>query len=201
MRQKIKTIPNLAAGSPQHQSVHDKSNLRDWEKNVVDNFKGQTDEEIRMALRATANPFAVAFEQWIGDFNMATGIRCANAFNAQEVFYVGNKKWDRRGAVGVYNYTPVTWMETVDEFAKLKEKYVFVGIDNIAGSVPLSTYRFRPNTLLIFGEEGLGLTPGMQALCSDLVAIEQYGSVRSLNCGVASGIIMHEFVRQMKEIK
>lgn len=199
MREKIKTIPNLAAESPQHLSVHEKSNLRDWEKNVADHFKGQTDQEIHDALQATANPFAVCFEQWNGDFNMGTGIRNANAFNAKEVFYVGNKKWDRRGAVGVYNYTPVQWLSTVDELAKLKDKYVFVGVDNIAGSVPLSTYRFQPNTLLIFGEEGLGLTPGMQSLCSNLVAIEQYGSVRSLNCGVASGIIMHEFVRQMKQ--
>ncbi len=199
MREKTKTTPNLSLSSTAHQAVEDKSNLRDWEKNVADHFKGQTDEEIRAALAETANPFAVCFEQWIGDFNMGTGIRNANAFNAREVFYVGNRKWDRRGAVGVYNYTPVNWVPTVEEFAKLKDKYVFVGIDNIDGSVPLSTYSFQPNTLLIFGEEGLGLTPGMQALCDDLVAIEQYGSVRSLNCGVASGIIMHDFVRQMKK--
>lgn len=202
MRLKNRTVPNLLDTAPDHQAALTAGNdhYRAWQYNVADQFKGQTVEDIKSTLQATANPFAICFEHWIGDFNMGSGIRNANAFNAREVFYLGDKKWDRRSAVGVYNYTEVTWLSTLDELAKLQDKYTIVGIDNIPGrSVPLSTYQFVPNTLFVFGEEGVGLTPAMQAFCKDIVEIEMYGSVRSLNCGVASGILMHQYVSWYKK--
>lgn len=198
-KQKIRTVPDLSQASQAHKEALDlgEDNFRLWERNVADHFKDKPNEEIRDTLRKSASPFAVCFEHWIGDFNMGTGIRNANAFNAQEVFYVGDKKWDRRSAVGVHNYTPVTFLPTIDDFIKLREKYTIIGIDNIPGSVPLSSYQWKPNSLMVFGEEGAGLTPAMQALCQDIVYIEQFGSVRSLNCGTASGIIMYDFVRKI----
>lgn len=199
MRERTRTVPNLIDSSPAHQAaLKDTDHYRMWERNVADQFKDMPDEQIKDHLRKTANPFAVCFEHWIGDFNLGTGIRNANAFNAREVFYLGDKKWDRRSAVGVHNYTEVQWIPTIEDFIKLKDKYVIVGIDNVAGSVALSTYRWQPNTLMVFGEEGVGLTTAMQSFCQDIVAIEMFGSVRSLNCGVASGIVMHDFIRQMK---
>lgn len=200
MREKIRTIPNLAATSPDHQAAlaAGDEHYRSWSNNVANRYKGQSVEDIRKDLRATAFPFAVCFEHWIGDFNLATGVRNANAFNAQEVFYLGDKKWDRRGAVGVYNYTDVTWLPTIEDLIKLQDKYIIVGIDNVSGSVPLATYQWQPNTLMVFGEEGVGLTPAMQSFCKDIVEIEMFGSVRSLNCGVASGIVMNDFVRQIR---
>lgn len=200
MRERIRTKPDLSAISEAHSEAKQAGaeHYRLWERNVADRFKDRSETEIKVALEATANPFAVCFEHWLGDFNMGSGIRNANAFNAQEVFYLGDHKWDRRAAVGVYNYTEVQWIPTIEEFKKLQERYVIVGIDNVSGAVPLSTYRWQPNTLMVFGEEGVGLTPGMQSFCRDIVEIEMYGSVRSLNCGVASGIVMHDFVRQIR---
>lgn len=202
MRQKIKTIPNLAETSPKHLEAitRGKEHFRLWERNVADHFKDKTEAEIKVELRATAHPFAVCFEHVINDFNMGSGIRNANAFNAKEVFYIGDHKWDRRSSVGVYKYTEVQWIPTIEDFVKLQERYTIVGIDNIPGrSVPLSSYKWQPNTLMVFGEEGTGLTLPMQAFCKDIVEIEMYGSVRSFNCGVASGIVMHDFVRQMNQ--
>jgi tRNA G18 (ribose-2'-O)-methylase SpoU len=161
---------------------------------VADHFKAHTVEEIKQTLQRTAHPFAVCFENWIGDFNMSSGIRNANAFNAKEVFYLGDKKWDKRGAQGVYNYTDVKWLPTIDDFVKLKERYAIIGIDNVAGSRSVHYYRWPRNALMVFGSEGTGLTPQMIDLCQDLVEIPMYGSVRSLNCGVASGIMMHSYV-------
>jgi len=203
MREKIRTKPDLSVVSSVHnelrsQMAQGQDVYRQWQQNVVDPLKGKSDEEIRKVLRDSAWPFAVCFEHWIGDFNMGSGIRNANAFNAKEVFYLGDKKWDKRSAVGVYNYTQVTWLPTIDDLLRLQNDYVIVGIDNVPGSVPLSSYRWQPNTLMVFGEEGVGLTPAMQSFCRDIVEIEMYGSVRSLNCGVASGIVMHDFVRQMR---
>jgi tRNA G18 (ribose-2'-O)-methylase SpoU len=201
MKQKLQTIPNLAASSLEHQSaiIVGDAHFRSWQYNVADQYKDMTTEEIKESIKKTSNPFAVCFEHWIGDFNLGTGVRNANAFNAKEVFYVGTKKWDRRSAVGVHNYTEVQWISDIEDFKKLKDRYVIVGIDNVPGSVPISTYSFPENTLMVFGEEGTGLTPGMQALCKDIVYIEMFGSVRSLNCGTASGIAMYQYINSQRK--
>lgn len=195
-KERIRTIPNLIDTSPVHQKAIANGNdhFSAWQYNVADHFKDKTVSEIKQHLRSTAYPFAVCMEHLIGDFNMSTVVRNANAFNAEQVYYVGDKKWDRRGSVGTHNYTEVTFIPTLDEFVALKNKYVLVGIDNVPGAIPLSSYQWIPNTMMIFGEEGTGLTPGMQSFCKDLVYIEQFGSVRSLNCGTASGIVMNDFV-------
>jgi tRNA G18 (ribose-2'-O)-methylase SpoU len=196
---KIKTLPDMSLSSSAHLAAKEdiEGNYRAWQQNVTNDLKGKSDEEIRLHLKATAHPFAVAFEHWIGDFNMGTGIRNANAFNAKEVFYVGERKWDKRSAVGVYNYTDVQWIPTVEDFKKLKERYVIVGIDNVPGSVSIRNYHWPRNTLMVFGEEGPGLTPEMLALCKDVVEIPMFGSVRSLNCGTASGIVMYDYVEKL----
>ena len=202
MKQKVRTTPDLADSSPKHQValVEDKD-FRGWERNVADNLKGLSDKEISQKLQETSNPFAVMFENWRGDFNLATGIRNANGFNAKEVFYIGNHKWDRRGAIGVYNYTPVQWIANTEELVKLQERYTFIGVDNVPGSIPMETFSWPHNSLLIFGEESTGLTPGIQAMCKHIVHIQMYGSVRSFNCGTASGIAMYDFVSKYRHYK
>lgn len=201
MNQRIRTAPDLAISSPSHLVAREEKNYSAWSQNVVDEFKGMSIEEIQSSLKRSSFPYAICFEHWVGDFNMGTGIRNANAFNAREVFYIGDKKWDRRAAVGVHNYTSVNWVPTVDEFLGLKEKYVFIGVDNVEGSVPLSTFSWPDNAMMIFGEEGTGLTPEIQKHCQALVSIEMFGSVRSLNCGTASGIVMYDYISKFRKGK
>lgn len=197
---KVRTRGDMALQSPEHRIAMEdpEANYRVWQRNVADPLKGKTVEEIQQILRETANPFAACFEHWLGDFNMATGVRNANGFNAKEIYYIGDKKWDRRGAVGVHNYTEVQWIPTVSDFALLRERYTFVGIDNVPGSVPMRSYEWPENTMMIFGEEGPGLTPAMQSWCKDIVHIEMFGSVRSFNCGSASAIAMYDFVSKYR---
>lgn len=201
MTPKVKSTPDLSLNSKKHQDARTlgREHFMTWDRNVADRFKDKTEEEIKVTLKETAFPFAVCFENWINDFNMATGIRNANAFNLREVFYIGDKRWDRRGAVGVHNYTEVKWIPSVEEFSKLKERYTIIGIDNLPGSVPLHKHTWCKDTLVVFGEEGVGLTPAMQSLCSSMVEIPMYGTVRSFNCGVASGIIMHDFISKTND--
>lgn len=196
---RLRTTPDLSLNSPAHQQAMIEGHDHDlYSRNVIDEFKDVPTEEIKQRLKETAFPYAVCFENWTGNFNMSTGIRNANAFNATEIFYLGDKRIDRRGMMGVQNYSDIKWLSTIEEFAKLKEKYVVFGIDNIDGSVPLHSSRFPPASLFVFGSEGLGLTPQMQSICQSIVAIEQFGSVRSINCGCASAVILYEYVRQMK---
>jgi tRNA G18 (ribose-2'-O)-methylase SpoU len=197
---KRRTTPDLSATSFIHQQAIAAGNdhFKSWQYNVVDELKPKSQEEIKRHLRATAFPFAVCFENWCGDFNVSSGIRNANAFNAREVFYIGDKKIDKRGCQGVQNYTDIHWLPTIDDFMKLKDRYIIVGADNIAGSVPLDTYKWMPETCIVFGSEGVGLTPQMQSMCQDIVHIQQYGSVRSINCSTASGIFMNDYVSKFR---
>ena len=197
---KITTVPNFVDSSAQHQAaiVAGNDHFRAWQYNVADHLKDKTVGEIKQILKETAFPYAVLMENLINDFNLGCVIRTANCFNAKEVFYIGDRKRDKRAEMGVSNYTPIHWLATIEELIKLKERYYFVAIDNVPGSVPLSSYTFKENSLLVFGEEGVGITPAMRELCEETVHINQFGSVRSLNVGTASGIVMHEFVRQME---
>ncbi len=194
------TKPNLADSSSLHQQAiaAGPDHFRAWEYNVADHFKSKTVEEIRNALKETAFPFAVCMENWVSDFNQSSLIRNANGFNAKEVFYLGVKKWDKRGACGSFNYTDVNFLSTIDELIKLKERYVFIGVDNVVGSVPLNTYSWPKNALMILGSEGTGLTPTVQELCQDLVSIPMFGSVRSFNCASSAGIVMYDYVSKFR---
>ena len=76
------------------------------------------------------------------------------------------------------------------------EGLTVIGIDNLPGSVPLETVALPRDCVLLFGQEGPGLSDdardGLDLVCS----IAQYGSTRSINAGVASGIAMHAWIRQ-----
>lgn len=168
-----------------------------WKYNVTDEYKSWKVEDIKQDLRAKAHPFAVLMEQWNGDFNISTMIRNANAFNAAQVFYIGKKRFDRRGTVGSHHYVDLNYLNDFEELAKLKEKYVFVGLDNnLDCCVPMETFEWPKNTLMIFGEEGKGISPALLKECDYCVNITQFGSVRSLNVGTSSGIAMYDWINK-----
>jgi tRNA G18 (ribose-2'-O)-methylase SpoU len=168
--------------------------LESWIYNVQDRFKSYTQEEIKQELANTSNPFAVCFENILGDFNLGTGIRNANAFNAREIFYLGKKKWDRRGAQGVHNYSPVKRLETVEDLVSLQDRYVLIGVDNVPGSISIKDIEWPDNPLMIFGEEGAGLSNESKEAVKLTVEIPMFGSVRSINVGTASGILMYDYL-------
>jgi tRNA G18 (ribose-2'-O)-methylase SpoU len=202
-KERIRTTPDLAATSIAHQKAIEAGtdHFFSYQYNVADHFKDKTKEQIKQTLKDTAYPFSVCAEHIIGDYNLGSIIRTANAHNAKEFFYVGDKKYDKRSTVGSHNYLDVQWLSTIDEMKNLSNKYIMIGIDNIPGSISLYDYKFKPDTCFVFGEEGVGLTPTSQELCKDIIHIPQFGSIRSLNVGTAAGIIMYKFVEQMNVIQ
>src|SRR5271169_6118896 len=124
-KERIKTVPNFADTSPAHQAAlaAGDEHFRTSSYNVIDRFKTMQTEDIKAELKTTAHPFAVCMEHLIGDFNMGTVIRNANGFNAREVFYIGDKKYDKRSALGTYNYTDVKWLPSLEDLVRLKEQY------------------------------------------------------------------------------
>jgi len=145
--------------------------------------------------------FAVAIENWRHDLNIGTVVRTANAFLAREVIIVGRKRWNRRGAMVTDRYQHIGHVATVAELAELAaaEGYVLVGIDNLPGAVPLETTPLPRRALLLFGQEGSGLTQEARDAAGLVCSIAQFGSTRSINAGVAAGIAMHAWIREHAE--
>lgn len=170
-------------------------------RNVVDRYKNLTNEDIQKDLKENSLPYAVAFENLLGDFNLASSIRNANAFGARDFYYLGRRRIDRRGAVGCHIYTPPTHLKSLDELRALKSQYKFVSIDNLPGSISIYDYKWEPNTMIVFGEEGRGISEELQKECDEMVYIPQYGSIRSINVATASGIVMNSICTQFKNGK
>ena len=174
-----------------------------WTRNVVNRYKNWSTESIKRDLQRTANPFAVCMEHWQGDFNISTLIRNANAFNAKKVYYLGKKKYDRRGTVGTHHYIDVTFLGiSYSSLVDLKNEYTIVAIDNnVPNTRKLGEFDWlslEKPPLIVFGEEGVGLTDETLKIADYSIEIPQYGSVRSLNVGTSSGIVMYDFVQSLK---
>jgi len=124
-------------------------------------------------------------------------VRTANAFQAREVIIVGNRRWNRRGAMVTDRYQHIRHLATVAELAEhaAAAGYTVVAIDNLPGAVPIETITLPRNALLVFGQEGTGLTPQAREIAEVVCSIAQFGSTRSINAGVAAGIAMHAWIR------
>ena len=75
-----------------------------------------------------------------------------------------------------------------------------VAVDNTPGSVPLETADLPRECVLLFGQEGPGVSDDAQAQADLAVSIAQFGSTRSINAGVAAGIAMHAWIRQHADL-
>ncbi len=167
-------------------------------RNVVDRYRYWARDAIVADLDAHRHGFHVAIENWQHDFNIGTVVRTANAFLAAEVHIVGKRRWNRRGAMVTDRYQHIRHHPTVAAFVDWArcEQLTMVGVDLVPTSVPLETTELPARCVLVFGQEGPGLSREMQEACDLVCGITQYGSTRSINAGVASGIAMHAWIRR-----
>ncbi|WP_460683408.1 TrmH family RNA methyltransferase [Modestobacter lapidis] len=171
-------------------------------RNVVDRYRYWTLEAIVADLDRRRHPFHVAIENFGHDMNIGTVVRTANAFLAAEVHVVGRQRWNRRGAMVTDRYQHLRHHPTVADLLRFAAStdLAVVAVDNGPGAVPLETVDLPRRCVLLFGEEGPGLTPEARAGAALTVSIAQFGSTRSLNAGVAAGIAMHGWVRQHADL-
>jgi tRNA G18 (ribose-2'-O)-methylase SpoU len=167
-------------------------------RNVVDRYRFWRLEEIVADLDARRHAFHVAIENWRHDLNIGSVVRTANAFLAREVHIVGRRRWNRRGAMVTDRYQHIRHHDSVDALTAWAgtEQLVVIGIDNLPGAVPLETYDLPRQSLLLFGQEGPGLSEPARAAADVVLSIAQFGSTRSINAGAAAAIAMHAWVRQ-----
>jgi tRNA G18 (ribose-2'-O)-methylase SpoU len=166
-------------------------------RNVVDRYRYWRTEAIVADLDRRRHDFHVAIENWRHDMNIGTVVRNANAFLAREVHVIGRRRWNRRGAMVTDRYQHVRHHATIEEFLAWAhgEGLTVVGIDNLPGAYPLETADLPVRCVLLFGQEGPGLSDAARASCDRVYSIAQFGSTRSVNAGVASGIAMHAWIR------
>jgi len=170
-------------------------------RNVVDRYRYWRVDAIVADLDARRHPFHVAVENWRHDLNIGTVVRNANAFLAAAVHIVGRRRWNRRGAMVTERYQHVVHHPTVDHLRAWcdgaePDGLPIVGVDNLPGSVPLETVTLPRRCILLFGQEGPGLSDAARDACTQVCSITMFGSTRSINAGVASGITMHTWIRQ-----
>jgi tRNA G18 (ribose-2'-O)-methylase SpoU len=169
-------------------------------RNVVDRYRYWRLDAIVADLDARRHEFHVAIENWRHDFNIGTIVRTANAFLAAEVHIVGNRRWNRRGAMVTDRYQHLRHHETaVDLAAYLAEHpggpVSLLGIDNLPGSAHLETMEMPRRVCFLFGQEGPGLSETARGACDGTFSIAQFGSTRSINASAAAAIAMHTWIR------
>jgi tRNA G18 (ribose-2'-O)-methylase SpoU len=177
---------------------YDAELLRDGDRrNVVDRYRYWSVEAIRADLDGRRHDFHVAIENWRHDFNIGTIVRTANAFLAAEVHIVGNRRWNRRGAMVTDRYQQLRHHASpADLAAYLHERDVaLLGIDNLPGSDHLETMAVPRRVCFLFGQEGPGLSGPAREVCDGTFSIAQFGSTRSINASAAAAIAMHAWIR------
>ena len=169
-------------------------------RNLADEYKGMTNEQVFEALNKKRNELEVAIENVEHDFNVGTIVRSANSFNVKRVHIIGKKKYNRRGAMCTDKYLEIVHWEDYKDFIQdqKKRKREVVAIENNTPRAKgLVSKKFVQKTTLVFGSEGNGITGELLEAADDVRFIESFGSTRSVNVGVAAGIAMYEWARQV----
>jgi tRNA G18 (ribose-2'-O)-methylase SpoU len=169
-------------------------------RNVIDRYRYWKMAAIVADLDETRNPFHVAIENWQHDMNIGSIVRSANAFGADTVHIVGRKRWNKRGAMVTDRYQHVMHHPDVAAFVAWahSENLPIIAIDNLPGSVIMETFTFPARCVLLFGQEGPGLSAEAVAAGDALVEISQFGSTRSINASAAAAVTMHAWILQHK---
>lgn len=167
-------------------------------RNLIDEYKGLKNEQVFDALEKTRTPLEIAIENVEHDFNIGSIVRTANSFNVAKVHIIGKKKYNRRGAMCTDKYLKIEHHPSVEDFLKTQKNRELIAIENnISRAKPLSKKQFKPEVTLIFGSENNGITDELLGAAHDVRFIESFGSTRSVNVGVAAGIAMYEYARQV----
>ena len=172
--------------------------VMDDPRNVIDKFKHVPETDIVRELDAADHGLIIALENTERDFNMGTIVRSANAFGVRRVIIIGRRQWNKRGAMATDKYLHVEYLPTTAECVERmrEEGRSIVAIDNVPGSVELAQTELPRNAVLVFGQEGPGISEELIDAAGVIVAIEQFGSTRSINVGAAATVAMYAWLQR-----
>ena len=167
-------------------------------RNVLDKYRYWSVEAIVADLNTKRHKLEIAIENWQHDLNIGSVVRTANAFNVNAVHIVGKRDWNKRGAMVTDRYLSVIHHPSVADFSEhcMQRGIPIIGIDNVPGSKQLESAQLPESCVLLFGQEGAGMSDEAIAVCKDLYEINQYGSTRSMNASAAGAIAMYHWALQ-----
>ncbi len=167
-------------------------------RNVQDRYKGWPIEHIIADLDTHGSPLEIAIENTLRDFNMGSIVRSANAFGVRHIHIIGRKQWNKRGAMATEKYIHLHYYTDFRRFiaAMQTQKKHMIAIENNVESEDIRTYRFPVSSVLIFGQEGPGISQPLLQAAEVILSIPQIGSTRSINVGAAAAIALYEYNRQ-----
>jgi len=190
-------------GEPPSDPRYDPALLRDGDsRNVVDAYRYWTREAIIADIDSRRHRLHVAIENFGHDANIGSVVRTANAFAVDTVHIVGRRRWNRRGAMVTDRYQRLMHHDDAAgllEFAA-RQGLTVVAADNVAGAARLEQTALPADSMLVFGAEGPGISEEMRAGADLTVSIAAFGSTRSINVGVAAGIVMHAWITQHADV-
>jgi len=185
------------------ESHYDPDLLREGDsRNVVDKYRYWSMEAIVADLDTHRHSFHVAIENWQHDLNIGSIVRTANAFLANTVHIVGRRRWNRRGAMVTDRYQHVLHHPTIEDLLAYAREHqlTIVAVDNVETSQPIESTPLPHNCIILFGQEGPGLSPEAIAAADQVIEITQFGSTRSLNASAAAAIVMHAWIREHADL-
>lgn len=186
-------------GPPPDDPRYDPALLRDGDtRNVVDAYRYWSREAIIADIDARRHALHIAIENFGNDANIGAVVRTANAFAVDTVHIVGRRRWNRRGAMVTDRYQRLCHHDTTAALLAFATDagLTVVAVDNVPGAARIETTPLPRACLMIFGQEGPGITPEARTGAAMTVSIAQFGSTRSINAGVAAGIAMHTWITQ-----
>jgi len=168
-------------------------------RNVLDMYQYWTNEAIKADLDSKRHNFSILISNIYYDFHLATVIRNCNAFLGSRLYIYGGRRYDKRGTVGTHHYERIEKIQSLDALPK---DAMIIGIDNVPGAEPIETFEYPTDRHIVFafGQEQVGLPDEFFHISEKILYIQQYGSVRSLNVGCASGIVMYDYCRKVVKI-
>jgi tRNA G18 (ribose-2'-O)-methylase SpoU len=167
-------------------------------RNVLDKYRYWSVEAIVADLNTKRHKLEIAIENWQHDLNIGSVVRTANAFNVNAVHIVGKRDWNKRGAMVTDRYLTIIHHPSVADFSEhcMQRDIPIIGIDNVPGSTQLESAQLPESCVLLFGQEGAGMSDEAIAVCKNLYEINQYGSTRSMNASAAGAIAMYHWALQ-----
>ena len=186
-------------GAPPDDPRYDPALLRDGDtRNVVDAYRYWTREAIVADIDKRRHRLHVAIENFGHDANIGGVVRTANAFAVDTVHIVGRRRWNRRGAMVTDRYQRLRHHDSAANLLSFAAGagLTVVAVDNVPGAMRLEQATLPQNCLLLFGQEGPGISDDARAGASLIVSIAHFGSTRSINVSVAAGIAMHAWISE-----
>ena len=144
-------------------------------RNLVDEYKGLSNEEVKERLAEKRNSLEIAIENVDHDFNAGTIVRSANNFKVSKVHIVGRRKYNRRGAMCTDKYLDIKYWSDVKDFMndqRARGRETVAIENNVEQAQPIHDKKFIQKTTLIFGSEGNGISNELLSLVDDVRFIE-----------------------------